>query len=79
MFAWIRKGCGTRAEFHFGWVYTFFVQLSSLRNWCTLTRATSCDLAPPRATVWIILQTSPFNYVASYLFRMAFLLTEMCF
>jgi len=28
--------------------------------------------------VWIILQTSPFNCVASYLFRMAFSLTAMC-
>jgi len=37
----------TRTEFHFGWVYTFFVQLSSLRNWCTLTRKTSCDPALP--------------------------------
>ena len=56
----------TRREFHFGWVYTFFVQLSSLRNWCTLTRETSCGPAAPlRAVVWIILQTSPFNCVAT--------------
>jgi len=34
--------------------------------------------AQPRTTVWIILQTSPFNCVASYLFCMAFSLTEMC-
>ena len=37
----------TRTEFHFRWVYTFFVQLSYLRNWCTLTREASCDPAPP--------------------------------
>jgi len=28
--------------------------------------------------VWIILQISLFNCIASYLFHMAFLLTEMC-
>jgi len=33
----------------------------------------------PRATVWIILQTSPFKCVACYLFRMAFTLTEIYF
>jgi len=34
----------------------------------------------PVETMWIILQTSPFfNCTASYLFRMAFSLTEMCF
>jgi len=38
----------TRTEFHFGWwVCTFFVQRSSLRNWCTPTRETSCVPATP--------------------------------
>jgi len=55
----------TRTEFHFGWVYTFFVQLSSLRNWCTLTRETSCNLTLPLTAVWIILRTSPFTCVAT--------------
>ena len=36
-------------------------------------------LSTPRATLWIILQTSPFNYVANYPFRMAFSLPEMRF
>jgi len=37
----------TTMEFHFGWVCLFCVQLSSLWNWCTLTRETSCHPAPP--------------------------------
>ena len=41
------KVMGTRTEFHFGWVYAFFIRLSSLRNWRTPTRETSCNPAPP--------------------------------
>jgi len=37
----------TQTEFHFGWVYIFSVQLSSLWNWCTLMRETSWDPALP--------------------------------
>ena len=80
MFAWIRKVYGNPDGVSF-WLGLHFFQLSSLWNWCTLTRETSFDPALPSqvATVWIILQISFFDCVASYLFHMAFLISEMCF
>jgi len=41
------RAMATWTELHFWWVCTFFVQLSTLQNWCTLTRETSCAQQPP--------------------------------
>ena len=71
----------TQTEFPFGWVYTFFVQLSSLQNWCTLTKKTSCDQAPPAQLCGSSCKHPPSIALldASYLFHMVFSLPEMCF
>jgi len=67
-----RKGYGNPDGVSFWLVYTFFVQLSSLRNWCTLTRETSCDPAttaqlcgscgkhPPSIVLLVIFSHGPF-------------------
>jgi len=67
LFAWRWKGIVTRAEFHFCWIDTFSVQLSSPRNWCIRTGETDC-----RANTF-------FDCIACQPFHMAVSFIAMCF
>jgi len=45
-------------QFHFGWVYTFSVQLNSLQNWLQASSSSK--------TVWNILQAPLFDCIICY-------------
>jgi len=81
MFAWIRKGYGNPDGVPF-WVGLHFLRPAQfLAELVHPNERNQLRPSTPCATVWIILQISPFNCVASYLFRifrMALSLTEMC-
>jgi len=70
----------TQTEFHSGWVCAFTVQLMEyLTQLVHPNEGHQFRTSTPRATLWIILQTSFIDCIASYLFHMAFSLSEMCY
>jgi len=80
MFAWMRKGYGNPDGVSFWLGLHFLCQARFLAELVHPIERNQLQPKTPRATVWIILQTSLFfDCVASYLLRMAFSLTEMCF
>jgi len=69
----------SQADFHFGWVYTFSVQPSSLRNWCNPMSETSCNPALPVQLCGSFCQHPSLTVLLVILDHMAFLLATMCF
>ena len=68
MFAWMRKGYGNPVGVSFWLGLHFLGPAQFLAELVHPYERNQLRPSTPRATVWIILQTFPFNCAASYLF-----------